>query len=140
MPIFHQSFKKVWTQPKPDRPINIQIISFLFPFQNYFSFSRSASSFLVSLSLSICLSVYLPICLSVYLSICLSVYLSICLSVCLCITMKLFQIYLFPLIVWTEELSFGDGQKISLEKFYKQLHAFVRRKLRNFYADQVKLD
>ena len=96
-----------------------KIISFLFPFQNYFSFSRSASSFLVSLSLFICLSVYL------------SVYY---------IKMKLFPIYLFPLIVWTEELSFGDGQKISLEKFYKQLHAFVRRKLRNFYADQVKLD
>jgi hypothetical protein len=96
-----------------------KVISFLFHFKNNFSFSRSASSFLVSLSLFICLSVYL------------SVYY---------IKMKLFPIYLFPLIVWTEELSFGDGQKISLEKFYKQLHAFVRRKLRNFYADQVKLD
>ena len=61
MPIFHQSFKKVWTQPKPDRPINIQIISFLFPFQNYLSFSRSTSSFRVSLSLSICLAVYLSV-------------------------------------------------------------------------------
>ena len=40
--------------------------------------------------------------------------------------------------VWSEELSFPDGQKISLEKFYKQLHAYVRRKLRNFYSDQVK--
>ena len=41
--------------------------------------------------------------------------------------------------VWTEELSFAGGQQISLEKFYKQLHAFVRRKLRNFYADQVRV-
>ena len=40
--------------------------------------------------------------------------------------------------VWSEELSFPDGQKISLEKFYKQLHAYVRRKLRNFYSYQVK--
>ncbi len=48
----------------------------------------------------------------------------------------------FPAVikkVWTEELELAGGQKISLEKFYKQLHAYVRRKLRDFYKDQVAL-
>ena len=46
----------------------------------------------------------------------------------------------FPAViqkVWTEEIEFATGQKISLEKFYKQFHAYVRRKLRDFYKDQV---
>lgn len=98
----------------------------------YYKFKLFLSFFLFKI---IYLFLALPLPFS---SRCLSLF--ACLSFCLCITMKLFQIDLFPLIVWTEELSFGDGQKISLEKFYKQLHAFVRRKLRNFYADQVKLD
>ena len=38
--------------------------------------------------------------------------------------------------VWTEETEIS-GRKISLEKFYQQLHAYVRRKLQNFYDKQV---
>ena len=38
--------------------------------------------------------------------------------------------------VWTEETEIG-GRKLSLQKFYKQLHAYVRRKLNNFYKEQV---
>lgn len=38
--------------------------------------------------------------------------------------------------VWTEETEIA-GRKLSLEKFYKQLHAYVRRKLSNFYNKQV---
>ena len=38
--------------------------------------------------------------------------------------------------VWTEETEIA-GRKLSLEKFYKHLHAYVRRKLNNFYGQQV---
>ena len=38
--------------------------------------------------------------------------------------------------VWTEETEIS-GRKISLEKFYQQLHAYVRRKLQHFYDKQV---
>jgi hypothetical protein len=38
--------------------------------------------------------------------------------------------------VWTDETEIA-GRKLSLEKFYKQLHAYVRRKLHNFYDKQV---
>ena len=38
--------------------------------------------------------------------------------------------------VWTEETEI-DGRKLSLEKFYKQLHAYVRRKLSLSYNKQV---
>lgn len=38
--------------------------------------------------------------------------------------------------VWTEETDIS-GRKLSLEKFYKQLHAYVRRKLGDFYNKQV---
>ena len=39
--------------------------------------------------------------------------------------------------VWTEAVDVGEGRYISLEGFYKQFHAYVRAKLRDFYADQV---
>ena len=38
--------------------------------------------------------------------------------------------------VWTEETEIA-GRKLSLEKFYKQLHAYIRRKLNIFYKEQV---
>ena len=38
--------------------------------------------------------------------------------------------------VWTEPINIA-GKHISLEFFYKQFHAYVRGKLRNFYKDQV---
>ena len=38
--------------------------------------------------------------------------------------------------VWTEPQKLDDKHEISLEQFYKQFHAYVRGKLRNFYADQ----
>ena len=38
--------------------------------------------------------------------------------------------------VWTEKLEIG-GKTISLEMFYKQLHAYVRSKLRQFYNPQA---
>lgn len=38
--------------------------------------------------------------------------------------------------VWKEEVFIGD-RKVSLETFYKQLHAYVRKKLKAFYSDQV---
>ena len=40
--------------------------------------------------------------------------------------------------VWKEEVSIGDRQ-VSLESFYKQLHAYVRKKLKAFYSDQVSV-
>ena len=40
--------------------------------------------------------------------------------------------------VWKEEVSIGDRQ-VSLEIFYKQLHAYVRKKLKAFYSDQVSV-
>ena len=39
--------------------------------------------------------------------------------------------------VWKEEVPIGD-RKVSLEAFYKQLHAYVRKKLKAFYSDQVR--
>ena len=38
--------------------------------------------------------------------------------------------------VWTDETEIS-GRKISLQKFYQQLHAYVRRKLQHFYDKQV---
>ena len=38
--------------------------------------------------------------------------------------------------VWTKPVNIGD-KAISLESFYKQFHAYIRKKLRNVYKDQV---
>ena len=38
--------------------------------------------------------------------------------------------------VWTKPVNIGD-KAISLESFYKQFHAFIRKKLRNVYKEQV---
>ena len=38
--------------------------------------------------------------------------------------------------VWSENVDI-NGRQISLETFYKQLHAYVRRKLKHFYSGQV---
>ena len=50
-----------------------------------------------------------------------------------------YEYYVLLSVVWFSLHTSKQGDKnISLQDFYKQFHAYVRAKLRDFYKDQVR--